>query len=408
MKKEDFLKLMDGIDDRLVEKYAISDETEARQKQIRRQRRQRWLNRVTGCAVAAIILGVIGVAMLCASFGVVRMDRQSQKTPVSLGDGNDSQNNENNGDEEKELLLQAYLSHIGVEEQEIQEIQKMNQQPEMLLLARGDSEQQSVSIDTAIYFVYTTNLDKVLAVLAFDLPDKAAQYGYSEIEIVDNWKQYAISQANAVLYSEETQEFQSLRCDTDNEYQLTISEISKNSGISSAKGKTQSPSQMVVSFTVDRTRRSLNLEGYRVLFHLKSTFWWVLAAWTLAAAIVIAAALWFLNRSVKLKEGTKAGRFLFGKEIEYGAVVEKIENIDLFNPSQYITKNGVVSPGSSGRYHVEFRLQDDTHIELSVSAKQAGKFEPGMRGTLVHRRNILMSFVPEGVEKSKKYHENKR
>ena len=99
MKKEDFLKLMDGIDDRLVEKYAISDEAEARQKQIRRQRRQRWFNRVTGCAVAAIILGVIGVAMLCASFGVVRMDRQSPKTPVSLGDGNDSQNNENNGDD---------------------------------------------------------------------------------------------------------------------------------------------------------------------------------------------------------------------------------------------------------------------------------------------------------------------
>ena len=403
MKKEDFLKLMDGIDDRLVEKYAISDEAEARQKQIRRQRRQRWLNRVTGCAVAAIILGVIGVAMLCASFGVVRMDRQSPKTPVSLGDGNDHQNNENNEKDEKNaILLHAYLSYIGVEEQDIQEIQKMDQQPEMLLLARGDSEQQSVFIDTAIYFVYTTNLDKVLAVLAFDLPGKAAQYGCSEIEIVDNWKQYAISQANAVLYSEETQEFQSLRCDMDNEYQLTIS------GISSAKGNTQSTSRMVVSFTFDRTRRSLNLEGYRVLFHLKSTFWWVLAAWTLAAAIVIAAALWFLNRSVKLKEGTKAGRFLFGKEIEYGAVVEKIENIDLFNPSQYITKNGVVSPGSSGRYHVEFRLQDDTHIELSVSAKQAGKFEPGMRGTLVHRRNILMSFVPEGVEKSKKYHENKR
>ena len=403
MKKEDFLKLMDGIDDRLVEKYVISDEAEARQKQIRRQRRQRWLNRVTGCAVAAIILGVIGVAMLCASFGVVRMDRQSQKNPVSLGDGNDHQNNENNEKDEKNaILLHAYLSYIGVEEQDIQEIQKMDQRPEMLLLARGDSEQQSVSIDTAIYFVYTTNLDKVLAVLAFDLPDKAVQYGCSEIEIVDNWRQYEISQANAVLYSEETQEFQSLKCDTTNEYQLEIS------GISSAKGNTQSTSRMVVSFTVDRTRRSLNLEGYRVLFHLKSTFWWVLAAWTLAAAIVIAAALWFLNRSVKLKEGTKAGRFLFGKEIEYGAVIEKIENIDLFNPSQYITKNGVVSPGSSGRYHVEFRLQDDTHIELSVSAKQAGKFEPGMRGTLIHRRNILMSFVPEGVEKSKKYHENKK
>lgn len=405
MKKEDFLKLMDGIDDRLVEKYAISDEAEARQKQIRRQRRQRWLNRVTGCAVAAIILGVIGVAMLCASFGVVRMDRQSQKTPVSLGDGNDSQNNEKNEDEEKELLLQAYLFYIGVEEQDIQEIQKMNQQLETILLTKGDSEQQSVSIETAVYFVYTANQDKVLAVFAFDLPDKAVQYGCSEIEIVDNWKQYVISQANAALYSEETQEFQSLRCDTTNEYQLEIS------GISSAKGKTQNLYQMVVSFTVDRTRRSLNLNHYRVLIHLKSTFLWVLAAWTLAAAAVIVAALWFLNRSVKLKrlkEGTKAGRFLFGKEIEYGAVVEKIENIDLFNPSQYITKNGVVSPGSSGRYHVEFRLQDDTHIELSVSAKKAGKFEPGMRGTLVHRRNILMSFVPEGVEKSKKYHENKR
>lgn len=405
MKKEDFLKLMDGIDDRLVEKYAISDEAEARQKQIRRQRRQRWLNRVTGCAVAAIILGVIGVAMLCASFGVVRMGRQSQKTPVSLGDGNDSQNNEKNEDEEKELLLQAYLFYIGVEEQDIQEIQKMNQQLETILLTKGDSEQQSVSIETAVYFVYTANQDKVLAVFAFDLPDKAVQYGCSEIEIVDNWKQYVISQANAALYSEETQEFQSLRCDTTNEYQLEIS------GISSAKGKTQNLYQMVVSFTVDRTRRSLNLNHYRVLIHLKSTFLWVLAAWTLAAAAVIVAALWFLNRSVKLKrlkEGTKAGRFLFGKEIEYGAVVEKIENIDLFNPSQYITKNGVVSPGSSGRYHVEFRLQDDTHIELSVSAKQAGKFEPGMRGTLVHRRNILMSFVPEGVEKSKKYHENKR
>lgn len=255
MKKEDFLKLMDGIDDRLVEKYAISDEAEARQKQIRRQRRQRWLNRVTGCAVAAIILGVIGVAMLCASFGVVRMDRQSQKTPVSLGDGNDSQNNENNGDEEKELLLQAYLFYIGVEEQDIQEIQKMDQQPETILLARGDSEQQSVSIETAVYFVYTTNQDKVLAVLAFDLPDKAVQYGCSEIEIEDNWEQYEVSQANAVLYSEETQEFQSLRCDTTNEYQLAIS------GISSAKGNTQSTSRMVVSFTVDRTRRQPKFRG---------------------------------------------------------------------------------------------------------------------------------------------------
>ena len=158
----------------------------------------------------------------------------AEKTPVSLGDGSDSQNNENNGDEEKELLLQAYLSYIGVEEQDIQEIQKMNQQIETIILTKGASEQQSVSIETAVYFVYTTNQDKVLAVLAVDLPDKAVQYGCSEIEIVDNWKQYEVSQANAVLYSEETQEFQSLRCDTTNEYQLAIS------GISSAKGNTKS------------------------------------------------------------------------------------------------------------------------------------------------------------------------
>ena len=137
---------------------------------------------------------------------------------------------------------------LEVEEQDIQEIQKIDQQPETILLTKGDSEQQSVSIGTAVYFVYTTNQDKVLAVLVFDLPDKAVQYGCSEIEIVDNWKQYEVSQANAVLYSEETQEFQLLRCDTTNEYQLAIS------GISSAKGNTKSTSRMVVSFTVEQDK----------------------------------------------------------------------------------------------------------------------------------------------------------
>lgn len=396
MKKEDFLKLMDGIDDRLIEKYAISNEAEERQKQIQKRKRKWWFNRVTGCAAAAMILGAIGVAMLCASFGIVRMDNQSHGTPTSLGDDSNTQNNEN--DEKNDRLLQAYLSHIGVEEQNIQEIQKMDQQPEMILLTKGNSAQQPVSIETAVYFVYTTNQNEVLTVLAFDLPDKALRYGCSEIEIMDTWEQYAISQANAVLYENETQEFQFIAIDASNEYQLTISKIS---GISSAKGKTHSLPQIVVSFVVDRTQRSLNVNGYQILFHLKRTFSWALVAWIAATGGIIGAALWFLNRSLKLKrlkEGTRVGRFLFGKETEYGAVVEKIENIDLFNPSQYITRNGVVSPGSSGRYHVEFRLQDGTHVKLSVSAKQAGKFEPGMRGTLVHRRNILISYVPEDVE----------
>ena len=81
---------------------------------------------------------------------------------------------------------------------------------------------------------------------------------------------------------------------------------------------------MVVSFTVDRTRRSLNFRGVSGSIPLeKYIFGGCWQRGPLAAAIVIAAALWFLNRSVKLKEGTKAGRFLFGKEIEYGAVVER-------------------------------------------------------------------------------------
>ena len=397
MKKEDFLKLMDGIDDRLIEKHAILDEAEKRQKQKQKQKRQKWFNRVTGCAAAAMIFGAIGVAMLCASFGIVRMDNQSQSTPASLGDGNDAPNNEN--DEKNDRLLQTYLLYIGVEESQIQEIQKMDQQPETVLRTKWDSKCQSVSIETAVYFVYTTNQDEVLAVLAFDLPDKAVRYGCSKIEIVDNWEQYVISRANAALYAEETQTFQFLTVDANDEYRLSVSDIG------SVKNTNQSQTKMIVSFTVDRTRRSLNFNGYQIIFHLKSAFLWTLAVWTVAAGGIIVAALWFLNRSVKLqrlKEGTKAGRFLFGRQTEYGAVVEKIENIDLFNPSQYITKNGVVSPGSSGRYHVEFRLQDGTHVELSVSAKQAGKFEPGMRGTLVHRRNILISYVPEGAEALKK------
>lgn len=398
MKKEDFLKLMDGIDDRLIEKHAISDGAEERQKQKQKRKRQRWFNRVTGCAVAAVILGVIGVAMLCASFGIVRMDNQSQGTPASLGDGNDDHSNEN--DEKNDRLLHAYLSYIGVEEQDIEEIQKKDQQPEKVLFTKWNSKSQPVyqpvSIETAVYFVYTTNPDEVLTVLAFDLPDKAVRYGCSEIEIVDKRGQYVISQANAVLYAEETQEFQPLTVDANNEYRLSVSDIG------SVKNTNKSSPQIVVSFTVDRTRRSLNLNGYQIVFYLKSTVLWTLAVQIMVAGSIIVAALWFLNRSVKLKrlkEGTRAGRFLFGRQTEHGAVVEKIENIDLFNPSQYLTKNGVVNPGSSGRYHVEFRLQDDTRVELSVSAKQAGKFEPGMRGTLVHRRNILISYVPEGAEK---------
>lgn len=180
-------------------------------------------------------------------------------------------------------------------------IQKMDQQPETILLTKGDSEQQSVSIETAVYFVYTTNQDKVLAVLAVDLPDKAVRYGCSEIEIVDNWEQYEVSQANAVLYSEETQEFQSLRCDKANEYQLAIS------GISSAKGNTQSTSRMVVSFTVDRTRRSLNLEwGIGFLFHLKSTFLWVASSVDLGRSYSDCCSIVVLKSLSKIKRRHKS------------------------------------------------------------------------------------------------------
>lgn len=83
------------------------------------------------------------------------------------------------------------------------------------------------------------------------------------------------------------------------------------------------------------------------------------------------------------------------REKELHARVASIESGDRINPNQYLTKNGVVCPGSSGRFHIDFVLEDGSSVQLSVSGGDAGRFAVGMKGTLVHRGNILISFEPD-------------
>lgn len=86
---------------------------------------------------------------------------------------------------------------------------------------------------------------------------------------------------------------------------------------------------------------------------------------------------------------------LFKRETERHARVIRMEETDRINPNQYLTKNGVVCPGSSGRFHVDFTLEDGSVTQISVSAKEAGQFAIGMKGTLVHRGDVLVSFEPD-------------
>lgn len=75
--------------------------------------------------------------------------------------------------------------------------------------------------------------------------------------------------------------------------------------------------------------------------------------------------------------------------------VRSIEPVSRINPAQYLTRNGVVSPGGDGRYHVVFLLQDGSRLGLSLSARQAGPLAVGMRGTLIHRDAVFLSFQPD-------------
>ena len=77
------------------------------------------------------------------------------------------------------------------------------------------------------------------------------------------------------------------------------------------------------------------------------------------------------------------------------AKVAGIEPVSRINPAQYLTRNGVVCPGGDGRCRVTFLLEDDSKVELSLSARQAGALAVGMRGTLIFRDAVFLSFRPD-------------
>ena len=77
------------------------------------------------------------------------------------------------------------------------------------------------------------------------------------------------------------------------------------------------------------------------------------------------------------------------------AKVAGIEPVSRINPAQYLTRNGVVCPGGDGRCRVIFLLEDDSKVELSLSARQAGALAVGMRGTLIFRDAVFLSFRPD-------------
>ena len=77
------------------------------------------------------------------------------------------------------------------------------------------------------------------------------------------------------------------------------------------------------------------------------------------------------------------------------AKVAGIEPVSRINPAQYLTRNGMVCPGGDGRCRVTFLLEDDSKVELSLSARQAGALAVGMRGTLIFRNAVFLSFRPD-------------
>lgn len=83
------------------------------------------------------------------------------------------------------------------------------------------------------------------------------------------------------------------------------------------------------------------------------------------------------------------------RTIQPHAKVADIAPVSRINPAQYLTRNGMVCPGGDGRYRVTFLYGDDSKVELSLSARQAGALAVGMRGTLVFRDAVFLSFRPD-------------
>lgn len=80
------------------------------------------------------------------------------------------------------------------------------------------------------------------------------------------------------------------------------------------------------------------------------------------------------------------------KETASGVALIKLEPTDHFNPSQYLSRGGSPCAGSDGRYEATFRFPDQTEQTFSLSAHQAQKLSPGMRGQLCYRDHVYLSF----------------
>lgn len=80
------------------------------------------------------------------------------------------------------------------------------------------------------------------------------------------------------------------------------------------------------------------------------------------------------------------------KETVSGVALIKLEPADHFNPSQYLSRGGSPCAGSDGRYEATFRFPDQTEQTFSLSAHQAQKLSPGMRGQLCYRDHVYLSF----------------
>lgn len=83
---------------------------------------------------------------------------------------------------------------------------------------------------------------------------------------------------------------------------------------------------------------------------------------------------------------------MFEKKTKVKATIYAIEDSSMMNPQQYLTRNGYVCAGSDTRSHVDFLLEDDTHVILSLSNKEAQNLQKGMKGLLEYHRNIFDNF----------------
>lgn len=377
MRKDEFLSVMEGIDDTIVEKFAIKGSAAQKEKQ-----RCGWYHRAISCGAAAVLLAMLTGIMLLTSLRGFEQSYHAADQPTVLQD---------QSQEEQRSALMEYAAFLGIDmEQAVSE----KWPPHVELHWENEVQQEENAVQACK--LRSADGTELTALISVALPQVDGRISRIEIEDLD--RQFVLQKVQYGLYSKEASAKQ-WRMEREiiptaaSEYLLEI----QGDELVSAKGE----SQLLLRVCVEATNRGLSLDDYQLRIYISESFGRKIGRLLLlaGAAAALLGVFWFWNRYLKLRLAEKTGRrvtrYFFGREIEYGARVISIENTDLFNPAQYLTRNGVVNPGSSGRHHVNFALADETVLQLSVSAKQAGIFEPGMKGTLVHRRSILLSFTPE-------------